>query len=201
VKNIWPVIRNYIKKSDMFLLTVCIICTIYGMIMISSSYFGSPSQIVIQTIALFLGIFLFVVFSIVDVDIIADKSVLLYILSLAFICTLLFFGEEGESGNKAWIRFGAIGVQPAEIVKIAYIIIQGRLMIVLQERNGINKPFSVAVLLTAFAVLFGLIVVISSDLGSALVYFFIFVVMLFAGGLSFWWILGGIVAFGAVIAL
>ncbi|MBR5218506.1 MAG: hypothetical protein IKV89_02125, partial [Clostridia bacterium] len=73
MKKIWPVVKDYIKKSDMLILSIGIICTIYGMIMISSSYFGSPSQIVIQSIAMILGIVAFVVFSIVDVDIIADK--------------------------------------------------------------------------------------------------------------------------------
>jgi hypothetical protein len=112
---------------------------------------------------------------------------------------LFIWGEEGDTGNSAWLRFGGIGVQPAEIVKIAYIIIQGRLMIVLQEREGINKPRSVIALVAVFAVVFGLIIVSSSDLGSALVYFFVFAVMLFAGGLSLWWFLGGIAAIGAVI--
>ncbi|MBQ8830647.1 MAG: FtsW/RodA/SpoVE family cell cycle protein [Oscillospiraceae bacterium] len=201
MKKFWPVVRDYIKKSDMLILSIGIICTIYGMIMISSSYLGTPSQIVIQTVAMVLGVFLFVVFSIVDVDIIADKSVLLYIFSILFISTLFFFGAEGDTGNKAWLRFGGIGVQPAEIVKIAYIIIQGRLMIMLQERDSINKPLSVLILLATFGILFGLIIVSSSDLGSALVYFFIFAVMLFAGGLSLWWFLGGFAAIGALIPI
>ena len=119
MEKFWPVVKDSIKKSDMFILSIGIICTIYGMIMISSSYLGTPSQIVIQTIAMILGIFLFVVFSIVDVDIIADRSVLLYIFSILFISTLFIWGEEGDTGNSAWLRFGGIGVQPAEIVKIA----------------------------------------------------------------------------------
>ena len=200
MKKFLAVAGDYIKKSDTLILALGIICTIYGMVLIQSST-GTTSYIVIQTIAMMLGIFMFVVFSIIVVDIIADKSVLLYIISCAFISLLFFFGAEGETGNKAWIRFGAIGVQPAEVVKIAYIIIQGRLMIVLQERDSINKPISVGILLVVFGILFGLIIVSSSDLGSALVYFFIFAVMLFAGGLSLWWFLGGAAALAAIIPL
>lgn len=200
MKKIWPVVRDYIKKSDMLILSLGIICTIYGMILIYSST-GTTSYIIIQAIAMILGIFLFVVFSIIDVDIIADKSVLMYFVSLAFICTLFIWGEAGDSGNSAWLRFGGIGIQPAEVVKIAYIIIQGRIMIELQERDSINKPISVVILLAVFAVLFGLIIIASSDLGSALVYFFIFAVMLFAGGLSLWWFLGGIAALAAIMPL
>ena len=182
------------------ILLLGIICTVYGMVLIYSCT-DSASYIIVQTIAMILGIFLFVLFSVIDVDIIADKSVLLYFISLAFICTLFIWGEAGDSGNRAWLRFGGIGIQPAEVVKIPFVIILGRLMIVLQERKGLNKPLSVCVLLFVFAVVFGLIIISSSDLGSALVYFFIFAVMLFAGGLSLWWFLGCFAALAAVMPL
>ena len=93
------------------------------------------------------------------------------------ICTLFIWGIAGDSGNRAWLRFGPIGVQPAEVVKIPFVIIVARTMIVLQERRGINKPASVGVLLAVFAV------------------------MLFAGGLSLWWFLAGIAALGACVPL
>lgn len=200
MKKVFAAVKDYIKKSDMIILMLGIICTIYGMILIFSCT-HSASYIIVQTIAMLLGIFLFVLFSVVDVDIIADKSLLLYFASLAFICTLFIWGEAGDSGNNAWLRFGGIGIQPAEVVKIAFVIIMGRLMIVLNERTGLNKPLAVAVMLVAFAVMFGLIIIASSDLGSALVYFFIFAVMLFAGGLSLWWFLGGFAAIAAIMPL
>ena len=140
-------------------------------------------------------------FSLIDVDVIAEKSFILYIISFLFICTLFIWGIAGDSGNRAWLRFGPIGVQPAEVVKIPFVIIVARTMIVLQERRGINKPASVGVLLAVFAVMFGIIVIASADMGSALVYFFIFAVMLFAGGLSLWWFLAGIAALGACVPL
>lgn len=200
MKKVLAAVKDYIKKSDMLLLGLAIVCTVYGMLLINSVT-GSGSYIAVQTIAMCLGIFLFVVISIVDVDIIAEKSLALYIISMAFIATLFVWGVAGDSGNSAWLRFFGIGIQPAEIVKIPFIIIIGRLMIVLQDRIGINKPLSVALLLFVFISMFGLIVVASSDLGSALVYFFIFVVMLFAGGISLWWILGGCAAIGALAPL
>ena len=49
-----------------------------------------------------------------------------------------------------------------------------------------------------FAVLFGLIVVISGDLGSALVYLFIFIIMMFMAGLKWYWFL---IAGTSVVAL
>lgn len=179
----------------MLILALAIVCTLYGTVIIRSVT-GRGSYVMVQFVAMILGVIAFILFSLIDVDVIADKSRLLYFLSAIFICTLFIWGEAGESGNRAWIRFGIIGIQPAEIVKIPFIIIFARLMIYLQERKGINKPLSIAVMLVIFGVLFGLILVSSSDLGSALVYFFVFLVMLFAGGLSMWWFLAGFAVLG-----
>jgi len=199
VKKFWKAVKDYLKSSDQFLLALGIICTVFGIVMIHSVT-HSGQYIAIQAIAMALGIVMFVLFSAVDVDIIADKSVLLYIICLVFISLLIPFGVAGDSGNKAWIRFGPIGIQPAEVTKFLFIIIMGKLMISLHDRKGsISKPLSVALMLAAFGVIWGLIVVVSADLGSALVYFFIFAVMLFVGGLSIWWFLGGAAALAAAV--
>lgn len=195
MNKFWRAVKVYIKTSDMILLFISLACTIYGMLLIHSVT-GGGSQLIIQIVATVLGIGMFVLFSVVDVDILADRSKALYLISLLFICLLIPFGVAGDSGNKAWIRFGPIGIQPAEVVKFLFIIILARLMITLHDRRGsISKPLSVLAMVLVFGGLFGLIVVISADLGSALVYFFIFAVMLFVGGLSLWWFLAG---FGAL---
>lgn len=203
MKKVFAAVKDYIKKADMLLLLLCVASTVFGIVMIGSAtrVYESGSYVTIQTASLILGIILFVLFSLIDVDVIAEKSFILYIISFLFICTLFIWGIAGDSGNRAWLRFGPIGVQPAEVVKIPFVIIVARTMIVLQERRGINKPASVGVLLAVFAVMFGIIVIASADMGSALVYFFIFAVMLFAGGLSLWWFLAGIAALGACVPL
>ncbi len=196
MKKFWTAVKYYIKKSDMLILALSIMCTIFGTILIKSATKGG-SYVTVQIVAMVLGIFIFVLFSVIDVDLIADRSVILYILSLLFICTLFIWGESGDSGNRAWIRFGIIGIQPAEVVKIPFIIIFARLMLYLQDRIGINRPLSIIVMLLVFGIMFGLIIVSSADLGSALVYFFVLIVMLFSGGLSLWWFLAGFAVLGA----
>ena len=200
VSKFLKTVGDYIKKSDMLLLAVGILCTVYGIVLINSVT-SSGQYVIIQIAAMILGIAMFVFFSVVDVDIFADKSVILYILSLAFICSLIPWGVAGNSGNRAWLRFGPIGIQPAEVVKFLFIIVLAKLMITLHDRRGLNRPLSVLAMLALFGGIFGLIVVISADLGSALVYFFIFVVMLFVGGLSLWWFLGGAAALAALMPL
>ena len=203
MKKVFAAVKDYIKKADMLLLALCVVSTVFGIVMIDSAtrVYETNSYVTIQSVSLVLGIILFILFSLIDVDVIAEKSLILYIISFLFICTLFIWGIAGDSGNRAWLRFGPIGVQPAEVVKIPFVIIVARTMIVLQERRGLNKPLSVAFLLAVFVIMFGIIVIASADMGSALVYFFIFVVMLFAGGLSLWWFLAGFAAIGVCLPL
>ena len=184
MKRFLSLFSEYIKKTDMLLLSLCVVSTIYGIILISSTTRDSGgSYVFIQAVALLLGILLFFMFSIIDVDILADKWKLLFIFNILFIASLFLFGEAGDSGNRAWIRFGGIGIQPAEVVKIPFIILLAKQILYLKNNRGLNHILSVAELVVHFLIMFGLIILASSDLGSALVYLFIFVVMLFIGGL------------------
>ena len=200
VKKILDAVKDYFRRSDMLLLLLCIIATVYGIVLIDSAtrYFGEGSYTVIQTLSLFIGILLYVLFSIIDVEIIADKWRLLFLFDVFFIGSLFIFGEAGDSGNNAWIRFGSIGIQPAEVVKVPYCILLAKQMEHCRDRRGLNHFYSIAFLAAHFLLMFGLIIVSSSDLGSALVYAFMFVIMLFAGGVKLYWFA---IAIGAVAAV
>jgi len=199
VKKVLSAIGSYLKKSDVLLLLLSIASSVYGMVLISSSTQRTSSFIYIQVAALIIGIALYVLFSLIDIDIIADKSLLLFVFSVALISTLFVWGIDGGSGNKAWLRFGSIGIQPAEVVKIPFIIILARMMVLFKEQRGVSAPISVIFMVAMFAIMFVLIVVSSSDLGSALVYMFIFAAMLFLGGVSLFWF--ALAAVAACVAL
>ena len=195
MKRFFIYMKDYLKRSDSLLLSLCLISTIFGMVLIKSATISSGNQYVItQAAALVIGLVLYFLFSVIDVDIIADKSKLLFIFSTIFISSLLIFGVAGDSGNRAWIRFGLIGLQPAEIVKIPFIIMMARLLTYQGQGPGINDKMSVLQSCLLFGFFFCLIIITSADLGSALVYLFVFVVMIFIAGLSFKWIGAGLLA-------
>lgn len=199
MKRFFTFMADYLRRSDSVLLALCLTCSIFGMVLIKSATPNSGMQyVIIQAVALILGLMLYFLFSIIDVDIIADKSRFLFFISALFIASLVVLGVAGDSGNKSWIRFGPIGIQPPEVVKIPFTIMMARLLTHLSQDRGINDKYSVlqAILLCGF--FFGLIVVVSSDLGSALVYFFIFAVMLFVVGIDWKWIAAGV---SAIVAL
>ena len=186
----------------MLLLALCVLSSIYGIILIKSATrsISGSSNVYIQIVSLIIGVGLFILFSILDIDTIADKSKILYVLSILFISTLFIWGYEG-GGNRAWLRFGSIGIQPAEVVKIPYTIILAKMITDYRERRTLNAPISLLKIIAVFGVLFMFILVSSQDLGSALVYLFILVVMLFVGGVDLKWLLLGFGLIGAAAPL
>ena len=202
-KKILPFLKEFVARADMVLFTLCLVSSVFGIVMIGSatatSKSGSTGYIMVQTAALIIGIALFILLTVLDVDLIADKWPILVAVSALLLLALIPFGVEGGTGNKSWIRFLGIGIQPSEIVKIIYIVLMAKHISYLREYKNLNHVFSVAQLVVHFMLPFGLVVVISSDLGSALIFLFIFVVMLFAAGLKLYWFILGVAAMAAVI--
>jgi len=187
----------------MFLLALSLISAIYGVVLVSSvTRSFVTNEIYVQIAAIIIGIALFVLFSYIDIDIIADKSRLLLIFSALFISTLFFWGVGmQEVGNSAWLRFWGIGIQPAEIVKIPFIIIVSRMLTNFRERKTLDSFWSLVQIILVFAVLFVLILASSADLGSALVYVFILLTMMFIAGVKLRWFAIGGVAVAAAFPL
>ena len=194
MRDFFRAFLRFLREADVFLLLLCLISSIIGLLLISSVLSKSAgSETTVQVVALVIGFALFILFSYVDIDIIADKLVFLFIASALFLLTLFFWGVGfGETGNRAWLRFFGIGIQPAEVTKITFIIIIAKMIANHKERKSLNTFVSLMQIAAVFLLFFGLIVGISYDLGSALVYLFIFVALLFIGGVKLRWLaLGG----------
>jgi len=199
MRSVGRAISDFLKKADMVLLLLCIVTTIFGIVVISSATasMGSSRFVMVQTVALLLGIGIYIVLTMIDVDIIAERRELLLIFCVLFIGCLYFWGIEGDTGNKSWLQipFLPINVQPPEICKIFFIIILAKIMSV--NQNKLSSPLNVGKMAVMTAFFFVLIVYVSSDTGVALTYIFIFAVMAFVGGVNMIWFLAAI---GAVAA-
>ena len=204
MKAILPWIRDFFRKADMVLLVLCLVCTIFGLVLISSATKnmegGSFSFLFVQSFALLLGLGFFVVFSLIDIDVFADKWGLLLGLEIGLMLLLIPFGiGADETGNRGWIRFFGIGIQPSEIVRVIYIVLMAKHISHLKGYRRLDSVFSVGQLVVHFGFIFALIIFISSDLGSALVFAFIFAIMLFVAGLKLRWFAIGIASVAAVV--
>ena len=205
LKKLLPLLRDFVRRADMFLFTMSVICAVYGIIVIASatqSYAnGSAQYVIVQTLALGLGVLLFIAMTVIDVDIFAQHWAWLYGLSAALLISLIFFGAQSDTGNNGWLRFFGIGIQPTEIVKIAFIIVMAKQLSYLIEYKNLNSVTSIAQIVVHFVLMFGLILVTAQDLGSALVYFFIFAVMLFVAGVRIYWFIIGLAALAGMVPI
>ena len=195
-------IRDFLKRVDMLLFTLCLVAAVLGLVVISSATRTmGPSYFYVQLAAMLIGIGLYFLFTVIDADIIADQWPLLVVTELALLLLLIPFGIGDDTGNTGWIRFFGVGIQPSEIVKVIYIVLSARHISYLKGYRNLNSPLSVMQLAAHFGILFVLILFVSSDLGSALVFFFIFAVMMFMAGLKLYWFLFGGAAMAVVVPL
>lgn len=196
-------LKNFVKRADMLLLSLAVICSILGIVAISSATasYGATKYVVVQLVSMGLGIAAFCILTVIDADLIADKWVLLTVFNALFILGLIFFGHDDGTGNRAWYRFFSIGVQPTEVVKVIFIVLIAKQISSYSEKRELNKFKSVFKLALHWFFLFALIVVVSSDLGSALIFLAIFIVMIVAGGIAWYWLGAAAAALAAMIPI
>lgn len=192
-------LKNAIRKGDMVLLFLLLATTTYGCIMIASAknYVGSTRFVVIQVVAAILGVLMYFLVSSVDVTVLSEHRMLLAGFNCFLILMLVPFGVDYNSGNKSWIDIPLlpVDIQPAEICKITFILIMASVMT--SGRSRISSLPSIFRMGFHLALLVGLNMVISRDLGVSLIFVFIFIGMAFAGGVNLLWFLGA----GGTIAL
>ena len=193
IKNIKKYIKIFFQRADIFLLVMCIICSCYGIVIVQRAVTGmtaggalsNPTKyVIVQTFSMFLGIGMFVILTILDSDLLGQQWKALCAINLLLLVALVLLGQDDGTGNKSWIRFAGIGIQPSEIIKVIYIIVSAKQMTYIKEYKDINSFLSVVQMAAHFVVVFGLVVVVSSDLGSALILLAIFLVMFFVLGVK-----------------
>lgn len=129
----------------------------------------------------------------VDYRFFVDRFAIVMFLASAFLLALtLIFGSTGENmetANKSWLRIPIvnIAIQPSEFVKITFLCTFAKHIELVKER--INHPKSLVGLAFHAGVIVGLIL-LSGDLGVALVYMGMILFMLYFAGLSGWYFLG-----------
>lgn len=177
-----------IKKIDKPLFCLTIILACLGIIFIYSATksLGSSSRVIVQTVSMLLGVASMLVVTMFDYE--QFKSIIkpVYIFSIAILLLVLVFGVTGDWGARSWIRIGSIGFQPSELAKICFIITFAYHL----ERigNDINKPAAILGLLLHIGIPIFLILM-QPDLGSALVFIFIFICLMFMAKLSYKYII------------
>lgn len=184
-------LKDFVKKGDMILLILCLCVAGFGVICIASATsaekFGSNIKyLIIQVVSIGLGTLMYALVSSIDLDYLSEHRGVMVAFNVFLLLMLISpLGTDNNTGNRSWINTGIVMVQPAEICKITYIIINASVMA--SHQNRISHPVSIIHMLMHLGLLVGLNLALSSDMGVSLIFVFIFIGMAFAGGVSLWW--------------
>ena len=148
-------LSDVVRQSDMVLLSLCTVSTLYGMVLIASAthFRNTFKYVAIQGFGLLLGVLLYFFLSSIDVSEVSKKWKWLLAFNFGFILLLRTPFGLTRNGNRAWLGVNDIGaqlgigflknfpitVQPAEIVKITFIILLARQLALLEEKKTASR--------------------------------------------------------------
>lgn len=191
-------IRNSFARIDKMILLCSMLITLMSLVTIfgARENFGT-SKLVMQIAMTVVGMIAVMIIVHIDYRIFVERySRLLFIASVALLLITLVVGDTGangtESANRSWLTIIKIGsrtfqIQPSEFVKIAFIIsFSKHLSMVKKSINRIKTLIPLAI----HAGVIVLLILLSGDLGVALVYVGIIAIMLAFAGLSKWYFIG-----------
>jgi len=175
---------DYLRQFDYMLFISVILMSLYGVVSLKSALGGEgvSSVWLKQVICLCIGIVAAIVISAIDYKDFRTLGIFLYIGSIVLLVLVLIKGMR-IYGSKSWLPVPVIGAfQPSELAKVAYAV----LLPVFFERLKLGKDIGKnAVKLIVYAILPVALVLMQPDVGTAMVFVFSFVVMLFIYGIPY----------------
>ena len=211
MSTLFSPIREFLRKGDVILLSLCIAASGYGLLLIySATRFESNNKaVLVQLIGLLLGITAYIIITFVDFQLFTEKNwKFLLGFSVVFILLLLTPLGKEVGGNLNWLALDEIipgfplNIQPNEIVKIPFILLLALLLSNLKSKGDLSSVFSVAQMGGFTVFMLALIAAVCGDMGMCVIYMMIFVVMAWSAGVQMRWFVlvgGGIVAAAVII--
>ncbi len=176
---------NFIKQFDFPLFAAVFILSLLGIVVLMSAIQGAPSWKDVwfkQAGCLVIGIILAFITSTLDYKDFKTLGILLYMASTAMLVLVLIVGEK-VNGSTSWLTVPVVGrFQPSELSKVAFVVVIPMFFERIKEGNDVRK--NLAKLIFYAAVPIGL-VFLQRDVGTALVFIFSFIVMLFIYGIPY----------------
>lgn len=176
---------HIIKGTDWILLLLSLIASGFGALMVHSATLNTLTETQVisrdfrtMLIALGLGIALALIISFIDYEIIVKLWPVIAFVSLILMLSLFFWGvgPTARSDAKTWLKLGAFNFQPSEVVKVSFII---TFTVHLELIGDTINKFRNIVLLAIHVMIYSALIVVTGDIGSALVFIMIFVGMMF----------------------
>ncbi|WRS26899.1 FtsW/RodA/SpoVE family cell cycle protein [Oscillospiraceae bacterium MB08-C2-2] len=203
MKKALRAVGSYFRITDRWLLFFWVTASGLSMLFLAGIYNSnmvSSSTLVTQGAGILLGLTAAIVISKLDYHLLL-KLWKLYLPLCLFLILLTALVGTVRGDNQAWLMIPIgggreVSLQPSELLKISFITTFS--MHLAKVKDQLNKPLNL-LLLCAHGGIHILLIHLQGDDGSALIFVFIFVIMLFVAGIGYRYILGAVVAL-AVIA-
>ena len=186
--------NSFSKKYDVSLCICVAVAIIWGLLSIASATksLETPKYIIVQMSAVIIGVVVIFLGVRLNLPSISKFSPYIIGFNVLLLIVVLFIGQGDEVGTRGWIRFGSIGIQPAEIIKVTFIFTYAWHINSVKEK--INEPKTLLLLL-AHAGFIIFLILLQPDYGTAMVFITITVIMLFVAKISIKYVFGALGAF------
>ncbi len=173
------------KKLDWPLAITAVILSGIGLVSLYSFSLGRGdfSNFTKQTIFLGIGIILMFLFSFIDYRNFKDNSYLIfifYLFCLVALAGLFFFGEDIR-GVRRWYGLGPIAFAPAELAKIALILLLAKYF---STRHVEMYRFAHIIISGLYVAVPAFLIYLQPDMGSAMVILFLWLGILLVSGIK-----------------
>lgn len=175
------------RSYNIRLVLYVFVLNIVGVLVIRSATNQDMTLVNKQIMGIVIGLMVVIGLSLLDYHWLLSLSALIYVICIAGLVAVLFFGNE-VGGATRWIVLPWIGqLQPSEFVKIGLVLFFADY---LGKRQEVLNRFRTLVLAAALILLPLFLIFSEPDLSTSLVILVVFCCMLFTAGLSYRWILG-----------
>ena len=179
--------RNYkFRDYDFKLIFMVVALAAIGVIAIGSAEESLQQKQLFGAIA---GFVLMIILSFINYNSLLRLYWLMYAGNLTLLLLVMFIGED-HKGAQRWVEIGSITFQPSETAKILLILFFAQFIMKYRDKINTLKFLAACVILVGLP--WGLIYK-QPDLSTSIMVLVIFCVILFAGGISWRYIVGALV--------
>lgn len=189
-----------LKKVDIWMFISIVLITMFGIVNIYLAKKASIGGMIfpLKQSVFFIGAIVLLYFVLaIDYSIIKAFTPIFYWTSIALLVLVLIIGST-INGAQGWIRLGPLSFQPAELAKIATVMMMGK---ELEDMDGEINNFKNFFIIAFYAIIPAGLIVIQPDMGMTMVLFFMVLGVFFIGGLDKRIIIGGLGALVVGIVL
>ena len=175
--------KKHILSIDLTIVFAVLLLMAFGFFALTSAT-NSTRRLTVQLLCMSLGFVLMLTLAFWDYRAIFGKGNHIYFICLFFLLIVFPFGiGKEETGAISWIRFGSIGIQPSEFVKLTFALYLSCELSNKIERKTLNNPKELVKFLAKCLPVIAL-VILQNDTGTAIVFVFMLLTTLFVAGIS-----------------